>query len=349
MTHRMLRAASLTLLTAALAASCGQVADEAGSSPPPTTVTADGSQTLSGPYTHGNLEIFLIHGPERIASAREMLTLQEALEQKMVVVHETGDVNELAIENLSDDIDVFVQSGDIVQGGKQDRTITMDLVLAPNSGKVPLASFCVEAGRWTARDGNAVGSFDSSRNALSTLELKRAVKLASDQSAVWEEVAAAQSKLAENLGESGIRDGRSASSLELTLESDKVRGSVEPYVQALAGLIEDKDDVVGFAFAINGSINSADIYGSHTLFARLWPKLLRASSVEALAEGSRESVPVTAAAVAEFLEVSTGAEPVTRDVGEKMQIVRIENPDNDLFETHYRAMGGWIHRSYLAH
>ena len=346
MNHAILRAASLTLLAAALATSCGQVTDDIGSSPP-STVLAEGNQTLSGPYTHRNLEIFLIHGPDQVASDREMLTLQEALEQKKVVVHETGNVSELAIEILSDDIDVFVQSGDIVQGGKQDRTITADLVLTPESGKVPLASFCVEAGRWTARDGNAVGSFDSSRNGLSTLDLKRAVKMGY-QGEVWEEVAEAQSRLAENLGESGIRAAVSASSLELTLESDKVRGNVEPYLQALAGLVEDKDDVVGFAFAINGNINSADIYGSHALFVRLWPKLLRASSVEALTEGSIESAPVAAAAVAGFLKVSAGAETVTREVGEDMQIVQIDNPDNDLFETHYRATGGWIHRSYLA-
>ena len=84
MTHRMLRAASLTLMAAALAVSCVYVADELGSPPPSTTVLADGDQTLSGPYTHGNLEIFLIHGPDQIASDREMLTLREALEQKMV-------------------------------------------------------------------------------------------------------------------------------------------------------------------------------------------------------------------------------------------------------------------------
>ena len=347
MTHRMLRAASLTLLTATLAPSCGQVADQAGSPPPAVTVLADGNQALSGPYTHGNLAIFLVHGPDQIASDREMLTLQEALEQKLVVVHETGNVSELAIENLSDDIDVFVQSGDIVQGGKQDRTITTDLVLAPKSGRVPLASFCVEAGRWTGRVGGEVALFESSTNALSTLELKRAVKLAS-QSAVWEEVADTQSRLEYSLGMTGIRAPGYASSLEMTLGGDKVRGSTEPYIQALEGILAENNDVVGFSFAINGILNSAEVYGSQALFARLWPKLLRASSVEALAEGSVESASVTAAEVAAFLEVSTETEPTTREVGETMQIIQVENPDNDLYETRRRGSRSWIHRSYLA-
>ena len=347
MTHRMLRAASLTLLTAILAPSCGQVAEQAGSPSPVVTVLADGNQTLSGPYTHGNLAIFLVHGPDQIASDREMLTLQEALEQKLVVVHETGTVSELAIENLSDDIDVFVQSGDIVQGGKQDRTITTDLVLTPKSGKVPLGSFCVEAGRWTGRAGGEVELFESSTNALSTLDLKRAVKAAS-QSAVWEEVAETQSRLEESLGFAGIRVAGYASSLEMTLGGDKVRDSTEPYIQALEGILAGKDNVVGFSFAINGNLNSAEVYGSQALFARLWPKLLRASSVEALAEGSVEGDSVTAAEVAEFLEVSSHAEPTTRGVGETMQIIQVENPDNDLYETRYLGSQSWIHRSYLA-
>ena len=36
-------------------------------------------------------------------------------------------------------------------------------------------------------------------------------------------------------------------------------------------------DIVGFAFAINGRINSAEIYPSNGLFAKMWPKLLKSS------------------------------------------------------------------------
>ena len=37
--------------------------------------------TLSGPYTHGNLTVFLVHGKEQ--TSKTFLTLQEALAQKM--------------------------------------------------------------------------------------------------------------------------------------------------------------------------------------------------------------------------------------------------------------------------
>src|SRR2546425_8984675 len=42
------------------------------------------------------------------------------------------------------------------------------------------------------------------------------------------------------------------------------------------------------------SIQSADVYASNALFAKLWPKLIRASAVEALAErqpGAAANVP----------------------------------------------------------
>ena len=106
---------------------------------------------LSGPYTHKNLTIFLIHGKNMI-EGRSFLTLQEALEQRKVVVYETKDVNELSIQNRSNQ-DIYVQAGEIVKGGQQDRVLAVDLIVPPRSGRMPIAAFCVESGRWNKREG----------------------------------------------------------------------------------------------------------------------------------------------------------------------------------------------------
>jgi len=71
---------------------------------------------LTGPYNHENLTIFLIHGPD-LPGAPHFVSLEAALKRKLVIVHETSDVNELAIENVSPVEEVFVQAGDIVKGG----------------------------------------------------------------------------------------------------------------------------------------------------------------------------------------------------------------------------------------
>src|SRR5687768_8472733 len=60
-----------------------------------------GDYRLSGPYTHNNLTIFLVHG-KNMFEGKTFLTLQEAMVQKKVVVYETKSVNELAIQNISD-------------------------------------------------------------------------------------------------------------------------------------------------------------------------------------------------------------------------------------------------------
>src|ERR1700693_501178 len=67
---------------------------------------------ISGPHTHENLSVFLIHGANQ--NGKKFLSLQEALQQHKAIVYETGSVNELAIENVSPNEDVYIQSGEIV-------------------------------------------------------------------------------------------------------------------------------------------------------------------------------------------------------------------------------------------
>jgi len=127
---------------------------------------------LSGPYTHDNLTVFLIHGRETLGT-NEFLTLEEALRDKMAIVHETGSVNQLTIENQSANADVFIQSGDIIKGGKQDRTLPYDSIIEAKSGQVPIDSFCVEHGRWSQRGDEPVIEFSS--GAIPLLRLDRLI------------------------------------------------------------------------------------------------------------------------------------------------------------------------------
>src|SRR5580700_9830170 len=132
---------------------------------------------LSGPFTHDNLTIFLIHGADK--SAKHLLTREEAIDQRKVVVYETRNVNELAVENLSNE-DVFIESGDIVKGGAQDRTLKDDLILPTKSGRVNISAFCVEHGRWSPRGNESIATFNSASDAIATKELKMAVKMKED-------------------------------------------------------------------------------------------------------------------------------------------------------------------------
>ena len=135
----------------------------------------EASYRLSGPYTHKNLTVFLVHGKDQ--TSRTFLTLQEALAQKKVRVYETKEVNELVIKNFSNE-NIYVQAGDIVRGGEQDRMISIDFIVPPKSGRMPIEAFCVESGRWNKRGNEEAAVFSSSENGVVSKEIKLAAKSA---------------------------------------------------------------------------------------------------------------------------------------------------------------------------
>lgn len=302
---------------------------------------------ISGPYTHKNLTVFLVHGKD-LLPGRNFLTLQEALAQKKVRVYETKEVNELAIRNFSSQ-DVYVQAGDIVRGGEQDRMISIDFIVPPRSGRMPIAAFCVESGRWHKRGEEQAAYFSSSENAAATKELKLAAKRAGSQGAVWENVSVAQAKLSKNVaGLVAVSD--SPTSYELSVENAKVKQTTAAYISALNGILRNKTDVIGYAFAINGHVNSADVYASHTLFVKLWPKLLKASATEALAELDQKPAaePVASETVQAFLADSEQPMAKSKEVTQRVRVVTREDDQNIFFETQdRREKDAWVHRNYI--
>lgn len=301
---------------------------------------------LSGPFTHKNLTIFLIHG-KSVVVTKKFITLEEALVQKKVVVYETKTVNELAIENLSNE-DVYVQSGDIVKGGQQDRMMAVDLIVPPKSGRMPIAAFCVESGRWSKRSGERVEVFSSSAEVASTKDLKLAAKRAKSQGAVWKNVTVTQDKLSQNISTT-VNSSESASSLQLSLENKKVRETADGYIKALSGITSGKTDVIGYVFAINGKMNSADVYGSSELFKKLWPKLLKGNAVEAIAElQKREFKPASAEQAKTFLTEAESGRASEKAVTGRVKLVTREDSKNIFFETRDDAQqGAWVHRNYI--
>ena len=76
-----------------------------GGGAPATPVTEARASALvvSGPFVHENLAVYLIHGEDRV-DGRKFATLEEAMDKKLVIVHETSNVGKLHIENVSGDV-----------------------------------------------------------------------------------------------------------------------------------------------------------------------------------------------------------------------------------------------------
>jgi hypothetical protein len=195
----------------------------------------------------------------------------------------------LAVENLSADTELFVQSGDIVKGGKQDRVAATDVLLPPRGGVVPLPAHCVEQGRWTNRGGEKVEAFTSSNGTIAGKELKYA-NASGNQSAVWKNVEGNQTKLNDNL-KATVNAAASPTSFQLTLEAPALRAKVTEYEAALRSAGEGRSDIIGAVFVVNGQITGAEVYGSNALFRKAWPKLLNSASVEAVADLTTKPTP----------------------------------------------------------
>jgi hypothetical protein len=251
---------------------------------------------ISEPQTHGNLTVFFIHGPDAVKDMK-VLMLQEALDQNLAVVHDRG---VLSIDNRSN-MPIFIQSGDIVKGGNQDRTLPYDTLVPPLARNAPLDALCVESGRSFARAGEPSSYFQTSAEQLPTRTLKLAA-LRKDQSGVWNNVAATQNKLTRVVG-AKVNGVQSHTSLQLTLEHPRVQEATQEYINGLAPALAGKEDVVGYVVAVNGKVQSADVYGSANIFQKLWPKLIRAGAVEALAERQQGAAftPPNAETVQAFL------------------------------------------------
>jgi hypothetical protein len=316
---------------------------------------------ISGPVTHDNLAIYLVHG--KSAPGPVPLTLQEALAQGKAKVHEKGNVNELEIENVGDK-EVFVQAGDIVKGGQQDRVLSVSLIVPPRSGRMPIAAFCVEPGRWTKRGAEDAKNFGSADAMMPSKQSKLVmakpapapeqpgtpVKEPDPQQKVWSYVARIQGKLSANIG-APVAAPLSQSSLELSLENKSLEKAEAPYVSALKPAGESDDDVVGYVMAVNGKLATADLYPSNGLFRKMWPKLLRASVTEALADkdgtAPAAAMPSTADAQS-FLDRGGNAPASTSKLTREVSQKKRETADMLSVETERRSDGSWLYRSYIA-
>jgi hypothetical protein len=314
-----------------------------GRAPAPPALDVDGtSLPISGPYTHRNVSVFLIHATEQ--DSRPFITLDEGLESGIVKVTEgpEGQVSKLEIDNQSD-FPLFLHEGDRLSGGKQDRTIYSSLVVPPHSGKTPLPAFCIEQSRWSAGADGA--SFKNVANfALAPKEVRAAGKIHNDQAMVWSRVRAQKTQA--QLMNLARNDG---SSLNETLDAPKVKELSDEFAQALGSALVANPNAVGVAIAVNGKIEEVNIYPNHRLLAKLFPRLLQSYALQAtLQKDAATEVPeVTVEAVVAFMREGEEKQSQTRDIDERnrMQVVEF---DTKVVECRTNYAGKIVHYQRLS-
>ena len=307
--------------------------------------------------THDNLQVFPIYGEAALPTG-SYVTLNNALEDSMVTMHETSEVNELTVDNHSQHY-IFIHSGDIVKGGRQDRTIRRDVILPPMAMAVNLQSFCVEQGRWAQRDGEAVMNFASNDRMIVSKEMKQAVAADGVQSNVWSEVANVQHDLNSNASmfygyDHRVNNTTSPSSLQLALEDSAVIELTAGYEAVFDDLLTKHPEALGYAYAIDGELMGIEVYNERQLFVDLWPKLSAAFMTEAASDVRTDSIDVWQAATANDVLSLIGSinldSTQTEEVNDITSLLIDRQPAGDLVL--FATLDGhlndqWVHRSFL--
>jgi hypothetical protein len=244
---------------------------------------------VSGPYGHDNLAVFLIHADQQ--DQRDFLTLDDGLGAGKVEITESDQeqVQKLVIDNRSDQ-PLYLQEGDRIQGGKQDRIIAASLVIAPHSGKQTLPAFCIEQSRWHAGQGGL--RFGVTNNtALAPKGARGAAKFEKAQVSVWVNISAV--KLSANRALETPNANSSANELFDAPQLEKV---FQDYTSDLAALLDSHPDAVGVAVVVNGQFEEADVYPNHAQFRKVCPRLVQSYAVQAalLKEGAKGAPALTA-------------------------------------------------------
>ncbi len=244
-------------------------------------LSLSGHQTLylAGPYTHGDLSIYIFYRQQATESQRQYITLEEGLRNGTVKIAERPReaVASLQITNDSD-LPLFLQVGQLLQGGRQDRTLGVSLVVPPRTQDLAIPAFCVEQSRWHG------GKVFAPQGVLAPKSIRQAMA-DNDQSKVWSEVKEYKSQAAAGVARANQSEAEASrsSSINEQLEGRPYRLAIGGYENDLSGAIDKVENPVGMAYAIGSQFSTADIYTSGELFRKLYPMLLRTAASEALA------------------------------------------------------------------
>lgn len=214
--------------------------------------------------SHGALRVFWLHA-ETTAPPLLVATLEEARSRGDLVITERQQaaVPTLIVENRGK-AHALLLAGDILLGGKQNRVVTEDILLPPRSGPREIAVYCVEEGRWTGRAQHFENGGSFAAPGLRARVMERA-----DQGRVWTEVKkyAAKAAAPSQTGNyQAIYDKP-----EVKRHQQEVEGAFD--VRGVAG-------ARGAAAFVGDHLTGLDLFEDADLFARQWPKLLRAHAVE---------------------------------------------------------------------
>jgi hypothetical protein len=188
-------------------------------------------------------------------------------------------------------------------------------MMIPPHTEMPLPVTCVEQGRWGYKSSKFGSGRSSSQRKLRammskqvSMGYKRFKKPVAEQHAVWEEVY-------RTLDATGSR------SASFALED--VFSKYEKKLEEATDKFPAPADCNGALFVIHGQIAGADLFDKPKTLRKLWPKLIKSCTAEALEPSAETNGFKTEEEVSDWLRTAKGAKLESFDspgVGKDMRI-----------------------------
>lgn len=237
---------------------------------------------LPARFTCEKLRLIPIVGNQTYADAYKdigrMVPMNKALQDGRLKITERdggATVNTLQVMNTSKDT-VYMMQGEVVVGGKQDRMLAQDVIVAPGA-TMDIGAFCVEHGRWQA---GSDGQRFSGTIGVVGQKARKAAAVEKEQTRVWEEVAKDIKK-----NETQTRSGSYAH----LMQDKEFQAERSRYREKLLGLPAARTGIVGVIAVSGDQVIGCDVFATEALFAQSFPQLVDAYIAEALNNGK----PVT--------------------------------------------------------
>jgi len=293
---------------------------------------------------------------------------EQAVQQRLLPFG-GNDVNRLMVVNRSEK-PLYLMPGEVIVGGDQDRTIGRELVIAPTGKPTPIEVFCVEHGRWGGRseavyaelfdfsesiarsenlnivlspgatgiagrglpDPRAItaeansGKFVGSIGSLNK-GARLAVQKGDGQSEVWNQVSMQNAAVGVQPASGAFTENYS--SKDVVSRLDRYQGSLQ---NAVAGT----ENIVGVIVAVNGKVESMDVFESTPLFKKLWPKLLKSYALDALKadDGRKSHKQLSRGDARYFMNDVAAAQRKKTDTDGELATTEAENDRVLLFTAH---------------
>lgn len=246
-------------------------------------------------FTFKNLRLYPIRTNEALSGDFDnYITLREALKKEKIQIKEaangSGEVNTLLIKNISKDT-IYLMSGEIVQGGKQDRVIAENKIILPNEKMHRVPVFCVEQGRWEYDEESEDNDKFDDYYGVASMKLRKIVSKDKNQGKVWEEVERANEEEAVET---------STSAYTARKKSKNHQKKYKEYYDFFMKKFAKEKNVIGVTGVTGNRVIGSDIFASPKLFQKQFPSILGAYINEALTDGN--SVKIEEEEVSEYMD-----------------------------------------------